>query len=136
MILVRAEFAHLKPDEREIMRRFVDKKLLEGKYEYDVHLTVPDPVWPEKTTEEEKQIWRSRIAKRIDAVCTTPSGVWIIEVTPKVSKAAVGGLFLYRQMYRAQYHPVLPVHLVCVVAIDDTAYHNLLTENKITLFVV
>jgi len=134
--LVRAEYMHLKADEKEIMQRFITGNFLPGSYEYDVHLTVPDPIWPDTMTEEEKTIWRHRTAKRIDAVCTTSDAVWILEVTPKVSKAAVGGVLLYKQLYRAQYKPFLPVHLGMVVAIDDPAYHQLLKENNIRLWIV
>ena len=134
--MVRAEFAHLKADEKEIMERFITAGLLPGSYEYDIHLSVPDPVWPAGTSEDEKTVWRDRISKRVDAVCTTSDNIWLLEVTPKLSRAAVGGLLLYKQMYAAQYHPMLPIHLGVVVAMDDPAYHPLLAQNNIRLWVV
>jgi len=134
--MVRAEFMHLKPDEKEIMERFIVAGLLPGLYEYDVHLSVPDPVWPEGVSEEQKNVWRMRIAKRIDAVCKQPDRIWLLEVTPKLSRAAVGGLLLYKQLYKAGYHPLPPLYLGVITAIDDPAYHPLLKENNITHWVV
>lgn len=135
-MMVRAEYAHLKAEEKAIMIRFVAREMLPGSYEYDIHLSVPDPAWPPDMSEEDKTMWRRRTAKRIDVICKTSSECWILEVTPKLGKAVVGGILMYKYMYEDQYSPMLPVRLGIIVAMDDPSYHPLLEREHIKLWVV
>jgi len=134
--MVRQEFKHLKADEKEIAQRFVDQGLLKGTYEYDVHLTSPDVHFPAHWTKEDLKHWTALRDKRIDIVVHAPAAEWVIEVTPKVSKAAIGGCITYREMYMRQFNPKYPVHLGIVVEVDDLAYHDTLKRFGITLWVV
>ncbi len=76
------------------------------------------------------------MAKRIDLVVHSKNEIWIIEITPKVSKAAVGGCLTYKDLYEKQFKPTKPVKLGMIVEVDDPAYHNTLKNLDITLWVV
>jgi len=43
MKVVNQQYTHLKPDEKEIAKRFVAKDIFPGEYIYDVHLDVETP---------------------------------------------------------------------------------------------
>ena len=135
-MMVREEYKHLKPDEKEIAKRFVAGGFLPGDYEYDVQLESPDVVFPAHWTKKDLEHWSALRAKRIDIVVKQKDAVWILEVTPKVSKAAIGGCVTYREMYYKQYKPSVPVHLGIVVEVDDRAYHDTLNKFGIRLWVV
>jgi len=76
------------------------------------------------------------MAKRIDLVVETKNEIWIIEITPKVSKASVGGCLTYKELYLEQFDPVKDVKLGIIVEVDDPAYHSTLKNNDIRLWVV
>ena len=85
------ELTHLKPDEKRIADRWVRMVPIQGRREWDVHLTVPIPDPPAWWTKKDLAHWHALKDKRIDLVVHADDAVWIIEVTPKVSKAAIGG---------------------------------------------
>jgi len=130
------EFKHLKPDEKAIAQRFVEGNYLPGKYEYDVMLESPDVVFPAHWTKKDMEHWSALRAKRIDIVVHAPSAIWILEVTPKLSKAAIGGCITYRELYIKQFKPKDPVHLGIGVEVDDLAYHPTISRFGIHLWVV
>jgi hypothetical protein len=134
--MVRQEFKHLKPDEKIIAQRFYDQGHLIGEYEYDLHLTTPDVNFPAHWTKKDLEHWSALRDKRIDIVVHAAAAEWIIEVTPKLSKAAIGGCVTYRELYMRQFNPKYPVHLGIVVEVDDLAYHDTLKRYGITLWVV
>lgn len=134
--MVAPEYKHLKPDEKEIAKRFVEGGYLPGVYEYDVNLTTPDVVFPAHWTKSDFEHWSALRAKRIDIVVHAQAAEWIIEVTPKLSKAAIGGCVTYRELYMKQFNPKFPVHLGIVVEVDDLAYHDTIKRYGITLWVV
>jgi len=134
--MVQQEYKHLKPDEKEIAKRFVEIGYLPGVYEYDVKLETPDVVFPAHWTKKDLEHWSALRAKRIDIVVHAEAAVWILEVTPKLSKAAIGGVVTYREMYLKQFKPLHPVHLGIVVEVDDLAYHATLNKYGIRLWVV
>lgn len=134
--MVREEFKHLKSDEKEIAKRFVAAGLLPGVYEYDVQLESPDVVFPAHWTKKDLEHWSALRAKRIDVVVHAEAADWILEVTPKLSKAAIGGCVTYRELYQRQFKPKFPVHLGIVVEVDDRAYHDTLHKFGISLWVV
>lgn len=130
------EYKHLKPDEKEIAKRFVEGGYLPGVYEYDVNLETPDVVFPAHWTKKDLEHWSALRAKRIDIVVHAPAAEWIIEVTPKLSKTAIGGCITYRELYMKQFTPKYPVHIGIVVEVDDLAYHDTIRRYGITLWVV
>ena len=134
--MVKQEYKHLKADEKAIAKRFVDGGWLPGSYEYDVALESPDVVFPAHWTKQDFEHWSGLRAKRIDIVVHAPAAEWILEVTPKLSKAAIGGCVTYRELYMKQFNPKYPVHLGIVVEVDDLAYHDTLKRYGITLWVV
>jgi len=134
--MVRGEYKHMKPDEKAIAQRFVDLNLLPGKYTYDVALSSPDVNFPAHWTKEDFAHWSGLRAKRIDILVETDSAFWVIEVTPKLSKAAIGGCTTYRQMFMEQFKPGKPTNVGIVVEVDDLAYHTTLDRFGIKLWVV
>ncbi len=134
--MVRAKFAHLKKDEKAIAERFERNAFLVGEYVYDVHLESPGVVFPAWYTKKDIELWKKLRAKRIDLVVKQPDKHWVIEITPKVSKAAVGGVLVYRDLYKKQYTPGVPVMVGIVCEVDDPAYHDTLKKESIRLWVV
>ena len=134
--MVNQQYTHLKPDEKEIAKRFVEKDIFPGEYIYDVHLDVETPTPPDHWTNKEIRAYQTLRAKRIDLLVKRPDGIWIFEITPKVSKAAVGGVLTYRDLYIEQFKPKVPVHVGIIVEMDDKAYHPTLDKLGIELWVV
>jgi hypothetical protein len=134
--MVREEFKHMKPDEKIIADRFLRSGQLPGSYEYDVHLESPDVKFPAHWTKQDFEHWSGLRAKRIDIVVKQPDAIWLLEVTPKLSKAAVGGCLTYKEMYTKEFFPAVPVKMGIVVEVDDLAYHGTLRTLDIALWVV
>lgn len=134
--MVKQEYKHLKADEKAIAERFVKAGLLPGSYEYDVLLESPDVVFPAHWTKKDFEHWSALRAKRIDIVVHAEAAEWILEVTPKLSKAAIGGCITYRELYMRQFNPKFPVHLGIVVEVDDLAYHDTANRYGIKIWVV
>lgn len=132
----RKPFRHLKKDEKEIAERFLAHYSLGGINYWDVHLDSPDLHFPDHWTKREIEHWKTLRAKRIDLLIVRKEDIWIFEITPKVSKAAVGGVLSYRDMFKRQYKPHKPVKVGIVVAVDDPAYHNIIDIYNIKLYVV
>jgi len=74
--------------------------------------------------------------KRIDMMVHAVEAIWIMEITPKLSKAAIGGCLSYRDMYIKLFQPSLPVKMGIIVEVDDQAYHDTLKNYEIQLWVV
>lgn len=134
--MVRQEFKHLKADEKAIAERFYNLGLLPGDYEYDVQLQSPDVIFPASWTKKDFEHWGALRAKRIDVVVHTKDAVWILEITPKLSKASIGGVVTYREMYMKEFNPGTPTNVGIVVEVDDLAYHATLDRYGIKLWVV
>lgn len=135
MVLLR-EYNHLKKDEKAIAERWVKQVPIQGRREWDVHLDVPLPKIPAHWTKKDTGNYADLIAKRIDLVVHATDCIWIMEITPKVSKAAVGGCLTYKDIYELQFQPKKEVKLGIIVEVDDPAYHNTLKKNNISLWVV
>jgi hypothetical protein len=135
-ILVRAEFKHLKANEKEIAERFRNNAYLDGKYIYDVELKASEVIVPAHWTKKDIEHWEALKSKRIDLVVEQDNKVWIIEITPKLSKAAIGGVISYRELYQTQYKPKVAVSLAVVCEVDDPAYHTTCNRFGIKIWVV
>jgi len=134
--MVRAEFAHLKKDEIEIAKRFKEQVFLPGEYVYDIHLDIPELEAPAWWTKKDRDVWLDSRAKRIDLVVKDKEKHWIIEITPKLNRTAIGGVLSYRDLYKKQFKPGVPVAVGIVCEMDDLAYHKTLEINNIKLWVV
>jgi len=130
------EFAHLKNDEKAIAERWVKQVPIQGRREYDVHLDIPDVILPAYWSNRDVKNYRESRKKRIDLVVHGRLAIWVMEITPKLSKASVGGVMSYRDMYQKQFQPSLPIALGIIVEVDDPAYHETLKNNNIRLWVV
>jgi len=109
---------------------------IQGKREYDVHLQVKEPETPAWWTKQDIKIYHGLWDKRIDLVVHADAAIWIIEITPKLSKAAVGGCEVYKELYEKQFKPELPVKMGIIVEMDDPNYHSTLEKLDIKLWVV
>jgi hypothetical protein len=134
--MVQAEFKHLKKDEKEIAVRFRNNAYLDGEYIYDVELKTPQIHVPAHWTKKDIEQWETLKSKRIDLVVKQPNRIWVIEITPKLSKAAVGGVMTYRELYLAQYKPKQDVYLGVVCEVDDPGYHSTCQRFGIRIWVV
>jgi len=134
--MVRKEFKHLKADEKAIAERFVANGLLAGEYIYDVTLDVPDIKPPAWWTKKELDHWKYLRAKKIDLLVKQEDRHWIMEITPKLSKAAIGGVAVYRDLYQKQYKPNVPVFVGVICELDDPAYAPFAKERNIRVWVV
>ena len=134
--MVQAEFKHLKADEKEIAIRFRNNAFLKGEYIYDVELKVPEIKAPAHWTKKDLEHWETLTAKRIDLVVKEKDRVWVIEITPKLSKAAIGGVVTYRELYMAQYKPNVDVYLGVVCEVDDPGYKTTCQRFGIKVWVV
>jgi len=109
---------------------------IQGRREWDVHLEVPKVELPAYWSKKEIRAYEGLRHKRIDLVVHGSYAVWIMEITPKLSKAAVGGCLTYLELYKSQYKPALPVRMGIIVEVDDPAYHDTLKKLNIELWVV
>jgi len=129
-------YDHLKADEKEIAKRWVAQVPIQGRREYDIKLDVPLLDIPDWWTKKDIENWQSLRAKRIDMVVHAADAIWIMEITPKLSKAAVGGCQLYKSMYELQFKPEKPVKMGIIVEVDDPAYHPVCKALRIRYWVV
>ena len=130
------EYTHLKADEKEIAKRWVALVPIQGRREWDVHLEVPEVELPAYWSKKDIHAYEGLRHKRIDLVVHGFEYIWIMEITPKVSKAAVGGCLTYKELYVKQFKPSKPVKMGIIVEVDDPAYHDTLKKLNIELWVV
>jgi len=134
--MVSTEYTHLKKDEKAIAKRFRAQYYFAGEWIYDVHLDVPALVLPAWWTKQDRINWSDLRAKRIDLLIKGPREHWIMEITPKLSKPAVGGVLVYRDLYLTQFKPDVPTKMGIIVEVDDPAYHKTCKKNNIEWWVV
>lgn len=109
---------------------------IQGRREWDVHLDVPEVKIPAYWTKKDLENFQYNRAKRIDLVVHASDAIWIMEITPKVSKAAIGGCLAYADLYDKQFKPTKTVNCGIIVEVDDPAYHDTLKKLDISLWVV
>lgn len=131
-----SQYTHLKKDEKAIAKRFRAHHYFPGEWVYDVHLDVPIPKLPAWWTKHDREVYGDLRAKRIDLLIKGPDDIWIMEITPKLSKPAVGGCLVYRDLYKKQFKPNLPVRVGIIVEVDDPAYHKTCKDLGISWWVV
>jgi len=131
-----AEFYWMGPFERATMRRFLDLKLLEGKYSFGVLLDTPGSRrirargGPFYEGEAKLAMWK------IDAVCERPAEVWLLQVADMPRDSAITKLLKYKLAYQEQYKPTKPVRLGLIAAVDRPEYDRVLWEYGIRKWIV
>ncbi len=130
------EYHHLKQNEKTIAERWVKLVPIQGQREWDVHLDVPLPELPAWWSNRDVKLFTALRSKRIDLVVHASDAEWIIEITPMLSKAPLGGVILYEDLYMKQYKPTLPIKLGIIVEVDDLAEHPVLEKLGIKWWVV
>jgi len=134
--MVSTQYTHLKKDEKTIAKRFREQYDLGGEYIYDVHLDVPMPPLPAWWTKEDRKNFGDLKAKRIDLLVKCQHYIWVIEITPKLSKAPLGGVLAYKDLYQKQFSPIVPLKMGVVVEVDDSAYHPIYEKLGVKWWVV
>lgn len=109
---------------------------IQGRREWDVHLEVPLPELPAWWTKRDIQRYAFSRHKRIDLIVHAQDAIWIMEITPLLSKPAIGGCLAYKDMYVKQFKPSKPVRCGIIVEVDDPAYQDTLKNLEIALWVV
>jgi len=94
------------------------------------------PELPAYWSKREVQLYAHSRHKRIDLVVHADDTIWIMEITPLLSKPAIGGCLAYKDMYEKQFKPEKPVRCGIIVEVDDPAYHDTLKNLDIELWVV
>ena len=135
-IKIRPPFAHFKPHEVEIMAAFLNQRLLDGVYRFDVRLFT-EVIEPAPEAEPEMYFaWHMLRAKRIDAVCETVDAIWLLEVKDVLRPSAIGELLTYRALYDRQFHPLKPLRLGVVAGEDDELVRPACEEQGIRVWVL
>jgi len=122
--------------ERATMQRFLDLKLLEGKYRFGVLLDTPQSrrirARGGRFYEGEAKLamWK------IDAVCETPAAIWILQVSDMVRDSAIAKLLKYKIAYMEQYKPTKMIRLGLIAAVDRPEYDSVLWLHGIRKWIV
>lgn len=87
-------FPHYKISEAMILKEFLRRRILPGKYAFDVKLYVE---------EEKSPIWKELTAKRIDALCLTPTKLFILEIKDRTRPSGIGELLIYETLLKEQF---------------------------------
>jgi len=129
-------FPHFRPEEIKILKKFIDARVIVGKWSTDVRLGYELTEEEKKLAPHEQKMIISLRERRIDAVCETPTEIWILEVKDKLRASGIGQLLTYEYFYKERFKPVKPVRLGYIAAIDDPTLHPLLDEKKIAYWIV
>jgi len=131
-------FVHMKKEEIELAKKFLDKLENFIRVETSVKLFPPQEYINEVveeaireyakasriSIETAREIMRkykiidmiiNNLAKRIDIVVEFDSEIWLVEVKDKLRPSGIGELFTYLYWYKKLYKPTKPVRLVYVV---------------------
>jgi len=122
--------------ERATMQRFLELKLLEGKYRFGVLLDTPQS---RRICARGGRFYEgeAKLAMfKIDAVCETPAAVWILQVTDMPRDSAIAKLLKYKIFYQEQYKPTKMIRLGLIAAVDRPEYDPVLWEHGIRKWIV
>jgi len=132
--LVPFKLPHFKKEEYEVMKEFLNRRILVGEWKFDVKLFPPErPLRPFETPLDYR-IWQHLHAKRIDAVCIDAAFTWILEVKDLLRPSAIGQLYVYKHLYERQYKPVKPIRLGIVVGELDPQVLEVCREHGIKVW--
>jgi hypothetical protein len=95
---------------------------------------------PELTAEEKKdplkRMWRANLSKRADAIATTTTHVWIIEVSADPGLRAVGQLQVYQVLWLRDQKIILPEKMVLVCERIDKDILDAASTYGISVFII
>jgi len=131
-----AEFYWMGRFERQIMRRFLDLRLLEGEYRFGVLLDTPAS---RRMRARGGRFWEGEAklaAFKVDAVCETPAAIWILQVTDMPRDSAIAKLLKYRLAYKEQFRPTKMIRLGLIAAMDRPEYHPVMLDQNIRWWIV
>jgi len=112
-------FPHFTLEEAKVLDEFQKRKILVGKWSYDVRLKSKKSKLPGDVSDWVQRMWESVTAKRIDAVCETENKIHLIEVKRYMLASGVGQLLVYMYMYQEQFKPFKPLQLWYVCFYSD-----------------
>lgn len=111
-------YPHMAKHDARIWERFITRYT--GYFDdvaYDIAVGGTEPNDP-SATDDERRMWRFNTAKRIDAVCRNRDELWLVEVRPSASLAALGAVLGYTYLSELDGWPDRPV--VMTIATDRT----------------
>ena len=121
----KVRFPHYKRWETMILKEFLRRRLLPGKYALDVKLYVE---------EGRSDIWRELTAKRIDALCMQKDKLWILEIKDRTRPSGIGELLMYEVLLKEQFFVDLPVLKAAVVGWGLKKEFELYERNGIVVY--
>jgi len=113
------KFRHFSPEEKEIMKAFMEAHPALFNYRFDVRVGGKKAELADIKEEWVKLMWKSLLAKRIDAVAEDRSYLYIIEVKQWMLLSGVGQLLGYKELYKQTYPVIKPIKLVYAVRYPD-----------------
>jgi len=118
-------FPHYKVSEAMILKEFLKRRLLPGLYTFDVKLYVE---------EERSPIWKELTAKRIDALCQTPTKLFILEIKDRTRPSGIGELIMYETLLKEQFEVDKEIIKAAVVGWGLKKEIELYEKNKILVY--
>jgi len=134
IIVEKVDFRHFGPMETKVAKAFIRRELLYGTYYFDVYLLTREAIeWMKRYPEK---FWRMGIpyAHRIDAVCFTPTEVYVIEFKVRLSYSAIGQTLGYVDWFKRQYRPTKPVIPCIVVLLARPELNETVKKHRIKYF--
>lgn len=129
-------FPHSKPIEKEIMRRFLDSRILAGTVALDFRLPYELSPEQQRRAAEERAMIIALKQHRIDAVIDDGREVWIVEVDSKLSKRVIGTVIANSNMFRQKVGTLKPLQMAVVVQESDRELESVAKTMGIRVFIV
>jgi len=132
--VVMPSYPHLLQEDTVVWSRWLAKNAhrVQGCW-YDVRVGVPVSV-PTGLHVSIDAVALGVTRKRIDVVCQTAGGIWVVEVKPYGNFTSLGQALVYARMFSVEYNAGLPVVSMVVCAeidpdlVDDFRDHGVLYE--------
>ena len=131
-----ASYPHMKPEDVGIWERFLAKYPdYFQRCDYDVK--VGQGRMPEfRQTENMEKGWRDLTQKKIDVVGYNGENVCIVEVKPNARANALGQMWMYDELYKADFNPKGRVHNLIITDREDTDTMNVAKSGDIEIIIV
>jgi len=126
----------MKPDEVEILKRYLSSVAPPGTWTIDYRWPMTDREVPQDLVGGARDMFVATHQKRSEAVCVSGSTVWIVEVKPRVNSSALGQLLNYRDLARRVFASNYNIRMVCVAGADDSLVSPSLRAQGIEVVIV